>query len=84
MIGKWWVDTHPTYCTIAQQESAMISEKQRNELAQKQAMLKNLYHAWLVEKRKHAVITVVDSEGNLIEHHPDGSQRAVGHVKQPA
>lgn len=77
---------HPHYMlhTIAQQESAMISEKQRTELAQKQAMLKNLYRAWLAEKRKHAVITVVDSEGNLIEHHPDGSQRAVGHVKQPA
>ncbi len=61
----------------------MISEKQRTELAQKQTMLKNLYQAWLTEKRKYAVITVLDSEGNLVEHHPDGNQRTVGHVKQP-
>lgn len=61
----------------------MITDK-RTELAQKQAILKNLYLAWLAEKRKYAVITVVDSEGNLIEHHPDGSHRTVGHVKQPA
>ena len=44
----------------------MISDKQRTELAKKQAMLKILYQAWLTEKRKYAVITVVDNEGNLI------------------
>lgn len=63
----------------------MISDKQRTELAKKQAMLKILYQAWLAEKRKYAVITVVDNEGNLIEYHPSGKQRTVvGHVKQPA
>ena len=60
----------------------MISDKQRVELAKKQAMLKILYQAWLAEK--YAVITVVDNEGNLIEYHPSGNQRTVGHVKQPA
>lgn len=62
----------------------MISDKQRVELAKKQAMLKILYQAWLAEKRKYAVITVVDNEGNLIEYHPSGNQRTVGHVKQLA
>ncbi|WP_455942798.1 hypothetical protein [Neisseria sp.] len=62
----------------------MISDKQRVELAKKQAMLKILYQAWLTEKRKYAIITVVDNEGNLIEYHPSGTQRTVGHVKQPA
>ncbi|QXW90906.1 MULTISPECIES: hypothetical protein [Neisseria] len=62
----------------------MISDKQRVELAKKQAMLKTLYQAWLAEKRKYAVITVVDNEGKLIEYHPSGKQRTVGHVKQLA
>lgn len=51
------------------------------ELLKKQKELEILFDAWMTEKKKYEVVTYRQSNGDLVEHYPDGKIRVVQYAQ---
>jgi len=49
----------------------------REELLEQQRRMHILFEAWMNDKKTREVLTYRRANGDLVEHHPDGSEKVI-------
>ena len=53
----------------------------REEFLEQQRRMHILFTAWMNDKKTREVLTYRRENGDLIEHHPDGSEKVIEYAK---
>lgn len=53
----------------------------REELLEQQRRLHILFDAWMADKKQREVVTYRRENGDLVEHHPDGTEKIIEHAQ---
>lgn len=54
---------------------------EREQILEKQRQLHILFKAWMADKKQHEILTYRKPNGDLVEHHPDGTEKIIEYAK---
>ncbi|MCP2040668.1 hypothetical protein L1281_001257 [Neisseria sp. HSC-16F19] len=52
-------------------------EQRRAQILEQHRRMLVLFNAWMDDKKKREVVTYRRENGDLIEHHPDGTEKVI-------
>ncbi len=53
----------------------------REQLLEQQRQLHLLFSAWFADKKQREILTYRKPNGDLVEHHPDGTEKVIQYAK---